>query len=114
VAFTFVVVVIGWIFFRVEDLASAWGYTAALFGGNGRSVSMPLDIEWIVLGSLAFVFSFFLLFPKTQKIQDAVFGERDLRNVGHVVMTWVAAALFILSLSYVTASGFNPFIYFRF
>ena len=40
--------------------------------------------------------------------------ERDLRNVGHVVMTCVAAALFILSLSYVTASGFNPFIYFRF
>ena len=114
VAFTFVVVVIGWIFFRVEDLASAWGYTAALFGGNGRTVSMPVDIEWIVLGALAFAFSFFLLFPKTQKIQDAVFGERDLRNVGHVVMTCVAAALFILSLSYVTASGFNPFIYFRF
>jgi alginate O-acetyltransferase complex protein AlgI len=114
VGFTFVVVVIGWIFFRVEDLTSAWGYTLALFGGNERSVSIPIDIEWMVLGTLAFAFSFFLLIPRTQKIQDAFFGARDIGNIAHVLMTLVAAILFILSLTYITASGFNPFIYFRF
>jgi alginate O-acetyltransferase complex protein AlgI len=113
VALTFVVVVIGWVFFRVEDLNMAWRYVGAMFSANG-TVDVKVDSEWMLIAALATVFSFFLLFPKTTKFQDAVFGQRSIGNVGHLALTIVSAALFVLSLSYITASGFNPFIYFRF
>jgi len=113
VGFTFVVVVIGWVFFRVEDLHMAWGYVQAMFSLSG-SVEVNIDFEWIVIAVLATLFSFFLLLPKTTKFQDAVFGQRTIGNVGHLALTVVSVALFVLSLSYITASGFNPFIYFRF
>ena len=113
VAFTFVVVVIGWVFFRVEDLHMACGYVGAMFSANG-TVDVKIDSEWMLIAALATLFSFFLLLPKTTKFQDAVFGQRTPGDVGHIALTIVSAALFVLSLSYITASGFNPFIYFRF
>jgi alginate O-acetyltransferase complex protein AlgI len=67
VAFTFVVVVIGWVFFRVEDLHMAWGYVRAMFSFNGN-VTVKIDSEWVLIAALATVFSFFLLLPRT-KIQ---------------------------------------------
>jgi len=114
IAFTLVVVVVGWVFFRVEDLHAAWGYVKAMFLPTDNVVHIPVDMEWLVLMVFAAVFSFFLLLPKGEKIQNSAYGYTAIKDRTHILWTFVSLVLFILSLSYITASGFNPFIYFRF
>lgn len=114
IVFTMVVVVVGWVFFRLEDLNLAWGYVKAMFGGTSNEISIPVDSEWLTLVVFAAVFSFFLLLPKGEKVQNSAFGYVAVKNRTHVLWTFVSIMLFVLSLSYITASGFNPFIYFRF
>ncbi|GAB4133026.1 MAG: MBOAT family O-acyltransferase [Bacteroidia bacterium] len=114
VALTFFIVLIGWVFFRVEDMSMAWGYVKALFGaGDGTVVDTP-GIEWMYTLIPALLFAFFVLSAKGLKIQEHVFGEKIINPAAHLSLTVIALVLFIVSLSYITASGFNPFIYFRF
>ena len=113
-AYAFLVVLIGWIFFRVETFNAAWGYVKALFGAGSGSESYAPDREWMILTGLAVLFAFFLYLPKGDRIQDTVYGVRNPNNFTHIWLTLACGVLFILSLSFVTASNFNPFIYFRF
>jgi hypothetical protein len=59
------------------------------------------------------VFSFFAFIPATQRLQDNVYGESHTKK-GHYVLITVCILLFYISLSYISALDFNPFIYFRF
>ena len=113
-AYAFLVVLIGWIFFRVETFGAAWGYVKAMFGAGSGTESYAPDREWMILTSLAVLFAFFLYLPKGDRIQDTVYGVRNPNNFTHIWLTLACGVLFILSLSFVTASNFNPFIYFRF
>ena len=106
---------IGWVFFRVQHVRDAWGYIRTMFGHSAADARDCIpDMEWKVTFYIALFFTFFVLLWRGQKIQDTVYGIQPLRVRGHLVMTAVAMVLFVLSLSYVTGSTFNPFIYFRF
>ncbi len=114
VILTMFIVVLGWVLFRVEHLKPGWQYIKAMFGaGTGEIASYP-DLEWKVTLIVALLFSFFVLLRVGQNLQDKVYGIPTLGARGHVAMTLCSVLLFIVSLSYVTGSGFNPFIYFRF
>lgn len=114
VLFTMFIVIIGWVFFRVIHLADAWNYVKAMFVGHATGWSPLPRIEWQVTFVIAVIFSFFVLVARGQKLQDKVYGFQPLRLRGYLAMTVCTLALFALSLSYVTGSTFNPFIYFRF
>lgn len=109
---TFFIVVIGWVFFRVEKVSDAMLYLKRMFAFEFKSSFVP-DIEFLTFFCLAVFFSFFVYFKKGQKIQDAVYIN-EYTNVRHLALFAASALLFLLSVSSITASGFNPFIYFRF
>lgn len=111
---TMFIVVIGWVFFRVESLHGAWNYVKAMFGRSIGDITNTPGIEWNYTFVVAAFFSLFVLVKRGQKLQDKIFGAVSLNASGHIAMAVCSVILFVLSLSYVTGSGFNPFIYFRF
>lgn len=113
VIFTFFLVVIGWIFFRVENVKLAAGYVGALFGSGSGEKTISLQRDSLFILALAVFFSLFCLYRRGEAFQEKFF-DGSLRLKGYVLATLAGIVLFILSLSYITAGGFNPFIYFRF
>ncbi|MEO5581258.1 MAG: MBOAT family O-acyltransferase [Saprospiraceae bacterium] len=108
---TFLLVIVGWVFFRVENLGDAFIYLKKMFTLHLKNVSF--DYEFYVLMVLAGLFAFFAYGPKGKEIQDAVFID-PYTYKRHIVMTIVSVGLLILSVSMISTFGFNPFIYFRF
>jgi alginate O-acetyltransferase complex protein AlgI len=112
ILFTFFVVVIGWVFFRVENLSEAFIYFRRLFIWNSFG-EFSTDAEFGFYFLMAVVFSFFTWSKTGQKIQNAVYFE-DYTNRKHYVVFITSLLLLIISISSITAFDFNPFIYFRF
>ena len=109
---TFIIVVIGWVFFRVDKLSDAFTYLRRMFSFDFTG-TLHYDIQFYTIITLALFFSFFTSIKIGQKIQDAVyFNLYDSKR--HLAVLVISVALLIVSISSITASGFNPFIYFRF
>ncbi|PKP50009.1 MAG: MBOAT family protein [Bacteroidetes bacterium HGW-Bacteroidetes-1] len=112
VLITFIITLIGWVFFRSETMAQVWSYTAGMFSFSGGDFVYASREVWITM-IFAIVFSFWAYFPVVERMQDKLFGKQQ-RLTMLFLMTFVSILLFIISLSSITSSGFNPFIYFRF
>jgi alginate O-acetyltransferase complex protein AlgI len=111
--YTFFVVMLGWVFFRIEHLKPSLGYLKRMFTYHGDTSLWNADIEFMVMMVLASFFSFFTLSSLGNRIQQKVFfNEYSLRR--HVVMTVVTMLLCVIAAGRITTSTFNPFIYFRF
>lgn len=111
--YTFFIVLLGWVFFRMEDGNAAVDYIVRMFSSHkGRSYWHP-DNEYFVTLAVAAFFSFFTLSKAGQWLQQKVFYA-DYTLSRHFLMAIVAISLFILSAARITTSSFNPFIYFRF
>ncbi len=109
---TFFIVAIGWVFFRVEKFSDAVLYLKRMFNFK-TAVPIIISSEFYTFFVIAVVFAFFAYLKPGQKIQDAVyFGQYS--NAKHIGMAGICMVLFILSLSFITSTGFNPFIYYRF
>jgi len=109
---TFLLVAIGWVFFRVEKVENSFLYIQKMFSFDNLSI-VSLDREFYVFFCSAIFFSFFTVFKRGQQIQDALF-VKSYSNQLHTVMSVVSILLFAFSVSSITSFGFNPFIYFRF
>ena len=111
-AITFLVVVFGWVFFRVEALSDAFRYLNRMFVmESGTSVVQYKGIS--LYFGLAVVFSFFVYSKWGQVIQDAIYF-RDFTTRRHITASIISVFLLLICISSITAFGFNPFIYFRF
>jgi len=109
---TFFVVMIGWVFFRIEHLPDAFAFLKRLFSFDFGN-ALPFDLEFYTFFALAVFFAFFVYSGKGQKIQDAIYLD-DYSTKRHFTLSVLTVGLLILSLASITAFGFNPFIYFRF
>lgn len=113
VLITFFLVMAGWVLFRIEDFHAIRNFFTVLFRFDFNMHNRFYEIElWVTLLAAA-IFSFFTLSARGTKIQDYFY----FTNTG--VLRKTPGALFsiivlILCISYITTSGFNPFIYFRF
>lgn len=109
----FLLVAIGWVFFRADTTAGAFHFIKQLFTFNFYLPPHFIDAEFKFYFLLAILFSFFASFKIGQAIQNKVYYSY-YGNSGNLVFTLVSICLFTLSLASITSSGFNPFIYFRF
>lgn len=115
---TFLLVLLGWVFFRAETLPAAWSYLQML-AGAGATATHPLPalqdartVTALIAGSgLAFA----PLFLGAGLSQDWRV-ENTARHAGLRVLLRTAVTLALVGLSTLPLlrGGFNPFIYFRF
>ena len=112
---TFLLVIIGWVFFRIEAFDQAVGFIGKMFAfvpEGALNIAVIADfwpIFWI-----AIFFSFLTLFSFGKRLEALFFEQKSYPLGGYVASLAACAVLFILSLAAITSSGFNPFIYFRF
>lgn len=111
---TFVIIVIGWVFFRAETLADAFRYVEKMFEFRNFNTQVFLERKIVFIFFIAIVFSGFVLLPYGKKIQDFFFFKEDKIVAVYYAVTLCMLVLFTISLASVTSSNFNPFIYFRF
>ncbi|MDR0220260.1 MAG: MBOAT family protein [Lachnospiraceae bacterium] len=109
--YTMTVVLIGWVFFRAPDLASAFRYLKCMFAftSGGWSVTLAhlniIVVAAMLLGLAASGPLFPCLAGKIERYENRV-----LAGVGSAAYL----ALLAVSLVFLVGSGFNPFLYFRF
>jgi len=111
--YTFFITIMGWVIFRIEDYKAAFIYYQKLFAFNFEPIRFSDYNEFFTLFLIAAFFSFFTLFPGGNKLEKMVFYSSYNRKA-HYAGFLVSIVLFVLSLSAITTTDFNPFIYFRF
>jgi len=97
--YTLAIVMIGWVFFRAETLASAVDYLKAM-AGAGAALPVPArlyltsEMQLVIVAGLVLA-----MVPLSVRRLPALAGQ---------------AVVLALSLLYIAAGTYNPFIYFRF
>lgn len=113
IGLTFFITCIGWLIFASKDLTFLKQYLSALFNFNSSQVFKTPEPEFIIPFISAVLFSFLGYFSFWDKIQTQLYFEK-LTLKAHIIWLFVGLILFVLSLSYITSTGFAPFIYYRF
>jgi alginate O-acetyltransferase complex protein AlgI len=109
---TFIIVTVGWVFFRIENIGKAKEYFSFMFNFTDLTIGDYTASFWFYF-SIAVVFSIMVKIPGGQLLKEYIYRtEHSLRS--HGLMTVMCSLLLILSIFSISANGFNPFIYFRF
>src|SRR5690606_7932932 len=105
IAFTFLIVTLGWIPFRAPDFAASWNTLAALFAPQDFAFALAHPALWAVpLLTLAFC-----LVDRQRRIQDWLVQRAPLPAVAF------AGALALLGLElFAQIETQVPFVYFQF
>ncbi len=109
--YTMLLVIIGWVIFRAENISSAWSYLKDMFGFG----SLPLfgDTAVFYLSN----YKFFLIlgavccFPIIRTVKKKINTDKPVLTV---ISGIVLLAVFFISITYTIKGTYNPFIYFNF
>lgn len=121
--YTWLVVMFGWVLFRVDYTKQAWQYWKEMFDFNFTDEQYlllinQLNIEFFLVFSIGLLgsFGFFKYVasevPKWIKIESK--SGRCLVYTYHLTAVIMYATIFILCTLYLVAGTYNPFIYYRF
>lgn len=113
VIITFVLAVIGWVFFRLETFHDATTLISRMFAFDFNAIETVYDNQFYTTLIVALIFSFICLFPFGKKIQNFVFYG-DYNKTQHIIVWIIAVFLLLFCLGAFNSVGFSPFIYFRF
>ena len=113
IPFTFIVVMFGWVLFRVESMTHFWELFSKMMSFDFTPDSFYIHQKLLYTFVIAGVFSFFCFGKVTQKIQNYVYGSNK-GNASQLVFSLISVLLLFISLGNILSSDFNPFIYFRF
>jgi alginate O-acetyltransferase complex protein AlgI len=113
VPLTFIIVITGWVLFRNEDLSYATGLIKQMYSFEFFHGKFAINNDFVAMAILSSLISFFAISSKTKNIQAVIYGEK-FSEAGKWAVLLGGLFLYYVSLTYVAALNFNPFIYFRF
>lgn len=112
--YAFLVVVTGWVFFRLESFDDSIQFIKRMFSFNPDTYYKFTSPEpkFILVLVIAIVFSF----PPAsiQKKLTSLYTGRNQLYMINTAMALLIVVLYIFNLGELYATGFNPFIYFKF
>ena len=124
-AYTMLVVMVGWVFFRASDLHHAVVYLKRML--HPFSAPLPLDLTVLMTPEVrtAMLVGAVLSFPVLPALLDKLGKPRIERSpriaearldthYTHALPVWLLLLGFVLSCALLAGSTLNPFLYFRF
>jgi alginate O-acetyltransferase complex protein AlgI len=110
------VVMIGWVFFRIEDITDAFDYLGVLFGNGSDGSVVPFVNNYTLLALLlGFIFSVNIKqgiqFIETSTGLSRFRVYMELRTVLYLFFLFL---IFFFSITEIASDTYNPFIYLRF
>jgi alginate O-acetyltransferase complex protein AlgI len=118
-AYVVLVVLVSWVFFRVETLTSALVFLRALAGGAHPTQAVPglpmfVDNEVLLSAALGLVGSV-PVFPALARRLETLLAVRAGRETSFQALRLVGLmSVFAYSVMLMAAGSYSPFIYFRF
>lgn len=113
VIITCFLVIIGWIFFRLDTLSEAISYLHVMFNGSVLGWPEATGKFWITLG-ISLLASWAALTTWGKRAQVYLYPQK-LSSVSIATFRLlISLIIFAVSCAVITSQGFNPFIYFRF
>ncbi len=112
VLFTFLVVLIGWVLFRAQNVEQALNFLKKMFSFSYKEFYYSQHLLYIL--GLALILSFIPLFYRTKYLafkNDLVYNISIKRTAINIL---VIVLCLVLCIGEITSSDFNPFIYFKF
>lgn len=106
---TFAFVVVGWVFFAIEDFSMATGFLAMLFSLEMLDAGLMMEAVGMLDAKQVFTLVGAVVLTST-----ALYDRVKIPESRPVVMAGLGLVLWVLNTSYLAGSDFNPFIYFRF
>jgi alginate O-acetyltransferase complex protein AlgI len=113
ILFTFLIVVLARVFFRIETLDDAIIYFQRLFEFDFDPYQWQTKVHFLFIMGLAAIISFIPATKIGMKAETTIYKE-DLSIKGYITYSAVAVIFLLYSVASLTGSGFSPFIYFRF
>jgi alginate O-acetyltransferase complex protein AlgI len=113
ISFTFIISMLGWVIFRIEDFNSALDYYSILFTGSFDFSQIAISSYQATVLSFAILFSFITLFKVGSRFEFHSLKESSSIKQNALKFA-TTLCLLAVSLAWLTTSSFNPFIYFRF
>lgn len=113
IVLTFFLVMIGWVFFRIEQMDSALVYVGKLFEFSTLNVK-SISPKFLFALSMACLFSWITLSKVGLKLENFIFYKSNYSKIQYGYIAAFSMVLFIISVAKITTADFNPFIYFRF
>jgi alginate O-acetyltransferase complex protein AlgI len=110
---TFLIVCIGWVFFRSDSFTHSAGILSAMFSFDFSINPGLLNPQFFVCFLMAIFFSFFILIPGGKKIQENLFSVYQ-SPVPLLCCSVISCILIVCAVAAIASTNFNPFIYFRF
>ena len=120
-AYTLLMVMVGWVFFRAHSVAGAWAMLQAM-AGFGAAEPTPYSARWYLTPELllALVAGAIGSAPVIPALARLVSPRRDDGEAPVLPRAWAVsavvavAAILAVSITQVALGAFTPFIYFRF
>ena len=116
--YTLLVVIVGWVFFRAENLPAAFAYLGRMFSNPAADAQFALSFlnrEMIFFFVAGILFTM-PVYPLLKKKIDTL-GKKSL-TAGSLAITGthdlIVFACFVIAALYMIGSDFSPFIYYRF
>ena len=106
---TFSFVVVGWVFFAIEDFAVASEFITLLVSPQVFDLNSITEVFSKISNKQLLVLASSLILTST-----ALYDRIKLPTNRPILMSTVGVVLWLLSICYLAGSDFNPFIYFRF
>ncbi len=108
VSFTFTIVVLAWVFFRAENFDRAFIYLSSMFGAGDSSQSSAILLSQVTrpMVWLMAVISIIFIFAIPNSGQFLKKLTKTKVSIGLLLL--------VLSVSFMFAQDFNPFLYFQF
>lgn len=108
---TFVLVLLGWVFFYFEDMGQCMEMFKIMFGGGKLTDTLSSSLLYSAIPSL--VLCVFCSTPIFAKAKDKVSAALPI-NVNTAVGAVFTAAMLIVCISVIIGGSYNPFLYFKF
>ncbi|MGQ0828177.1 MAG: MBOAT family O-acyltransferase [Bacteroidota bacterium] len=123
IGYTLLIVMVGWVFFRSENLEGAFGYLSRMSFIPSTTNLQMLSITEFINAKIIFIlivatlYSFGIFRWGIKLIEQSfrtINKEHSYQLVFHSGKFVTSMSLFLITLLYLAGSTYNPFIYFRF
>ena len=113
-AFTMLIVIIGWVFFKSETLPAAWAYILSM-AGIGNASPQTAHFSYFYYLDRRLIFSVICAAVCSIPLWKNRFAELYQSSIwARIIQLVLVFTLFFICIIYITNNVYNPFIYFQF
>lgn len=109
-------ILIGWCIFAFDDTKQLVTYLGNMFGQNQLPLINQETLYYLVTNGMLIVIGIILSTPLIKRISNRLARKNNQKTqmIVFFITLIIYTSIFILSVSYLVDSAYNPFLYFRF